>query len=164
MNRFIAIVWLMVCVVGAGPLDQLDRLAGTWNMQGAFLRTPYSTAGPATATTTCAWSTDRLFMICQQHVTRSGKTDGDVTVYSYDDAKQEYKFYNIHSADSTSATILINGDTITYPFAFTDGGQTVQIRTINAFKGTTFYNWRTEYSTDNGTTWIPMASGTSQKT
>ena len=79
MSRFASMLGLMLCVVGAGPLDQLDRLAGTWNMQGAFLTTPYSTAGPATATTTCAWSSDRLFMICQQHVTRSGKTDGDVT-------------------------------------------------------------------------------------
>jgi hypothetical protein len=164
MIRFASILGFMLCVVGAGPLDQLDRLAGTWNMQGTFLTTPYSAAGTAAGTTSCAWSNDRRFMICQQSVTLSDKADHDVTVYSYDDAKQAYRFYNIHAGDSTSATITVNGDTVTYPFTFTDGGQTVQIQTVNVWKGSTFYNWRTEYSTDNGATWTPMASGISQKT
>ncbi|HEY3675301.1 MAG TPA: hypothetical protein VGK84_04870 [Candidatus Tumulicola sp.] len=164
MIRFVSILGLMLCVVGAGPLDQLDRFAGTWQTQGTFLTTPYSTAGTAAGTSSCAWSNDRQFMICQQNVTLSGKTDHDVTVYSYDDAKQAYRFYNVHAADSTATSITVNGDTITYPFSFTgDGGQTVEIRTTNVWKGSTFYDWRTEYSTDNGATWTPMASGTSQK-
>jgi hypothetical protein len=164
MIRFASILGLMLCVVGAGPLDQLDRLAGTWSTQGTFLTTPYSTAGTAAGTASCAWSNDRQFMICQQNVTLSGKTDHDVTIYAYDESKQAYRFYNIHAGDSTSTTITVNGDTVTYPFTFTDGGQSVQIRTINAWKGSSYYDWRTEYSNDNGATWTPMASGTSQKT
>ncbi len=61
-------------------------------------------------------------------------------------------------------TITIEGDTITYPVTFKDSaGQDVTIRTVNVFENPTLYRWRTEYSNDAGKTWIPMASGTSQR-
>ena len=147
----------------AAPIDYLDRFTGTWQSQGVFVSTPYSAAGDATATTTCAWSGDHLFMICQQAVTMAGKRDDDLGIYTYDEIASAYRFYNVHTSRTTSMTITIDGNTIAYPFSFTDKDKNVTIRTMNVWKNATMYTWRTEYSTDGGATWTLMASGTSQK-
>ena len=155
---------LLFATVAAGPIDQLDRFAGTWQTQGTFVETPYSTAGTASGTATCAWSTDHQYMICQQNNVLAGKQDDDVAIYSYDDAAQAYKFYSVRPSRSTTATIAIDKDTVTYPFSFTNNGETVSIRTLNTFTSPDFYNWRSEFSIDLGKTWTLMASGTSQRT
>jgi len=159
-----ASVALLFATVAAGPIDQLDRFAGTWQTQGTFVETPYSTAGSATGTATCAWSTDHLYMICQQSNVLAGKQDDDVAIYSYDDASQAYKFYSVRASRSTTATITIDKNTVTYPFSFTNNGETVSIRTLNEWTGPDSYTWRSEFSTDLGKTWTLMASGTSQRT
>jgi hypothetical protein len=54
---------LVLSTVAAGALDpsaQLDRLVGTWDSPGTFVDSAYSKAGTAHATTTCAWSQDRV--------------------------------------------------------------------------------------------------------
>lgn len=151
------------CAATAGPLDELNRFAGTWQSQGTFVDGPYQKAGTATATTTCAWSIDGQFMICQQSVTLNGRHDTDLGIYTYDAAGSAYRFYNVHASRTTSATIAVNGDTIAYPFTFNDNGKSVTIRTMNVWKSPTMYTWRTEFSTDGGATWALMGSGVSQK-
>lgn len=154
---------LALVLLAAGPIDQLDRFSGTWHGQGTFVETPYSPAGTSSATTICAWAADHLFMICQQSVMMAGKRDDDVAIYSYDDDAAAYRFFNIRPGRITSTTITVNGDTVTYPFKFTDKGKNVTIRTLNVWKTPDLYTWRTEYSTNDGTTWTLMASGTSQR-
>lgn len=151
------------CVAGAAPLDELNRFTGTWQSQGTFVDSPYQRAGTATATTTCAWSIDGRFMICQQSVNLNGVHDSDLGIYTYDPAASAYRFYNVHAARSTSATITVDGDTIAYPYTFNDNGKNVTIRTLNVWKNPSMYTWRTEYSTDGGATWGLMGSGVSQK-
>jgi hypothetical protein len=163
MNRCIAAIALWIVALGATPTDELNRLAGTWQSQGTFVETPYSSAGPASGTAVCAWSNDRVFMICQQSATLAGKRDDNVAIYSYDDSAAVYRFYNVHSDHMTSSAITVDAHTITYPFSFSNGGQSVNIRTINEWTTPNSYNWRTEYSIDAGSTWMPMASGTSQR-
>lgn len=148
---------------GAAPLDELDRFTGTWQSQGTFVNTPYSKAHSATGTTTCAWSDDHTFMICQQRVSDSGDLETDVAVYTYDDAAKVYRFSNIQRQHTTSLTITITGNTVTYPLTFVDNGKNVSIRTLNIWESPTLYRWRTEYSLDDGATWKLMASGTSQR-
>jgi hypothetical protein len=70
----------------------------------------------------------------------------------------------VRPSRSTTATITIDKDNVTYPFSFTNNGETVSIRTLNTFTSPDFYNWRSEFSTDLGKTWTLMASGTSQRT
>jgi hypothetical protein len=147
----------------AAPLDELDRFAGTWQSQGTFVNGPYSKPSTSTAKTTCAWSTGHTFMICQQSVSTDGKTTDDLGIYTYDRAASAYRFYNIQTARTTSSTITVAGNTITYPFSFTDNGKNVTIRTLNIWDSPSLYRWRTEYSTDGGTSWRLMASGSSQR-
>jgi hypothetical protein len=147
----------------AAPLDELNRFVGTWQSQGTFVESPYHAAGAATATTTCAWSVDGAFMICQQSVTINGTHDNELGIYTYDPATSAYRFYAVRPSQTTSETIAIAGNTITYPFSFDDNGKAVTIRTVNIWQGSDLYNWRTEYSADGGATWTLMASGTSQR-
>jgi hypothetical protein len=158
-----AVLCLALALFAAGPIDQLDRFSGTWHGQGTFVETPYSTAGTSSATTTCAWSGDHLFMVCQQAVTMNGKRDDNLAVYSYDDAAGAYRFFNIRPGRITSTPITVDGNTITYPFSFTDKGKNVTIRTLNVWKNANLYTWRTEYTIDGGAMWTLMASGTSQR-
>ncbi len=148
---------------GAAPLDELDRFAGTWQSQGTFVDSPYSKAHSANATTTCAWSNGRTFMICQQRVSTDGAVETGVAVYAYDDASKSYRFTNVQVQRTTSMTIGVAGNTITYPVSFTDKGKSVTIRTLNVWDNPRLYHWRTEYSLDGGATWSLMASGSSQR-
>ena len=163
MNRAFAAVAFGFILCGAAPLDALDRFAGTWQSQGTFVDTAYSSAGSASGTTTCAWSGDHMFMICQQVATLNGKRDDDVAIYSYDDSSNAYRFYNVHATQVTSSVITVNGNTVVYPFTFVDKGKSVTIRTLNIWDNPKFYTWRTVYSTDGGTTWTLMANGTSRR-
>jgi hypothetical protein len=158
-----AVLCLALALLAAGPIDQLDRFTGTWISQGTFTETPYSKAGTSSATTICAWSADHLFMICPQSVTLAGKRDDDVAIYSYDPAAGAFNFFNIRPARIATTTITVNGDTITYPFSFTDKGKNVTIRTLNVWKNANLYTWRTEYTTNGGAAWTLMSSGTSRK-
>jgi hypothetical protein len=154
---------LWPCRALCAPLDELDRFVGTWQSQGTFVDGPYSKAGPATATTTCAWSNNHVFMICQQSVQMNGVNDDDLGIYTYDQAGSVYRFYNVHANRTTSTNVTVDGSTIAYPYSFTDKGANVTIRTLNVWANPNLYNWRTEYSTDGGKTWTLMASGASQK-
>ena len=161
---FVALVAAALPIpVPAAPLDELNRFVGTWQSQGTFVDTPYQKAGSATATTTCAWSNDGAFMICQQSASMNGTHDNDLGIYTYDSAAGAYRFFNVHASRTTSSTITVAGNTITYPFTFDDNGKTVTIRTLNVWDDPKSYRWRTEYSTDGGTTWTLMGSGTSQQ-
>lgn len=165
--RFFAAVPLMAlalpAVAAADPLDSLDRFAGTWHSQGTFVDSPYGKAGTADATTTCAWSTSHTFMICQQSVTMSGATTADVAIYTYDADAKVYRFYNVQTNRAVPIVITVDDKSVTYPVSFKNNGRDVTIRTVNVWDSPSLYRWRTEYSNDNGATWVPMASGTSQR-
>ena len=147
----------------AAPVDTLDRFAGTWHSQGTFVDSPYQKAGSASGTTTCAWSNDHVFMICQQISSLNGMHDSDVAIFTYDDGSKSYRFYSVRPGGTDSVAITVDPKTITYPGSFTDRGKKVMIRTVNSWDNPSLYHWRAEYSTDGGTTWKLMGSGSSQR-
>ncbi len=169
MHEFLTRAAAAVCFAATTPsaavagADELDRFAGVWTSPGTLLATPYSKAGSATATTTCAWSAGRYFMICQQTIVSGSGSDHVLSVYTYDAAKHGYAFYHIGADGGGSSDIAIAGDTVIYSNTFTDRGNRVTIRTLNVWQNARRYNWRTEYTTDGGATWSPMASGSAAK-
>jgi hypothetical protein len=58
---FTGAAMVLPLVAVAAGLDQLDRFAGTWTSPGVLVDTPYSKAASVSATTSCAWSSERLF-------------------------------------------------------------------------------------------------------
>ena len=151
----------------AGPPDpalaQLDRLVGTWDAPGEFVDSAYSKAGSAHAVTTCRWSDDRVFVICQQRVTTQAGTDDDVAIYTYDPAAKAYRFYHVNRTATNGSTIQVTPNEIVYSGTFTDGGKRVMTRTLNVWQSPQHYTWRAEYSLDGGATWVLMGSGGSTR-
>ena len=140
-------------------LDLLDKLVGTWHSSGAFVDSAYSKAGSATATTTCAWSRDRYFLLCQQTVLMNAKPDHGLAIYTYDDATSAYKFYNLDVSRMGSTALTVDATSITYNGSFDDGSKHVLTRTTNVWDSPHGYAWRAEYSLDGGKTWVLMGSG-----
>lgn len=168
MKQLLGLAAVAFCVAVALPakaagVDELERFLGTWSSPGTLYDTPYSKAGTATATTTCAWSLDRVFMICQQSIALNGKPNHALSIYTYDAMKNQYRFFNVRPDGGDGSVISVAGDTVTYTNSFTDKGKQVTIRTLNVWESPTLYRWRTEYTTDSGKTWTLMASGTAQK-
>lgn len=170
------IAWALACAIviasvgaaraedsGTRPaaLDLLDKLVGTWESSGTFVDSAYSKAGSATATTTCAWSADRYFLLCQQTVLMNAKPTHDIAIYTYDDATHAYKFYNagVDRVGSTALSVAVK--TIVYNGSFDDGAKHVLTRTSNVWESPRAYAWRAEYSLDAGATWTLMGSGRS---
>lgn len=144
-------------------VQELGRFLGTWTNSGTLLDTPYSKAGSATGTTTCVWSEEQLFMICQQRISINGIVDRAISVYTYDASQGRYHFYHVGSSGGSGSPIAIDDKTVTYTDSFSDKGHQVTIRTLNVWESATLYRWRTEYSSNDGALWSLMASGTSQR-
>jgi hypothetical protein len=156
---------MCLAAIGAAPrpaaLDALDRLVGTWQSSGTFVNSAYSNPRTVTATTTCAWSNDRVFLICQQSALADGKAVEAVAIYTYDDAKQKYHFYTVQPGRADSTQLAVSPTTIEYDDSFTDGSKKVLTRTLNVWETPRRYTWRAEYSLDGGITWTLMGSGLS---
>lgn len=148
---------------GQADVGQLSRLIGTWDGRGTFVDTAYSHAGTANAVTTCAWSNDHVFVICQQRVVMNQNPTSDVAVYTFDAAKKKYHFYSIGVASVNVTQLSVDAVTMTYTDAFTDGAKRVATRTLNVWENPGRYAWRAEYSLDGGTAWTLMGSGTATK-
>lgn len=154
-------MWLATVGLAPPGLAQLDRFVGTWQSSGTFVDSAYSKAGSATATTSCTWSSDRLFLICQQNVTMNGKPADDIAIYTYDDTTGKYHFYNVSPGNANSTKLAVDDSSVTYTDSFTDGAKNVLTRTLNVWQSPQRYTWRSEYSLDAGKTWVLMGSGAS---
>lgn len=143
---------------------QLDRLVGTWHSPGTFVDSAYSKAGTADATTACAWSDGRFYLICQQTVVMNGKTTHGIAIYTYDLDNKKYRFYNVSVTRANGTDIVVTPTSITYAGEFTDEGNHVLTRTLNLWENPQRYTWRSEYSLNEGKTWVLMGSGVSTRT
>ncbi len=71
-------VLLLCCSVPAlaaasHSADVLDRwVGGKWTSDAHFCETEFSKASTGSSVTTCAWSPDHIFVVCDQDVTDNG--------------------------------------------------------------------------------------------
>jgi Protein of unknown function (DUF1579) len=164
--KYVLFAALVLCAAApsraATGIDALGRLEGSWTATATALATPYSKAGSTTGDTTCAWSSSRDFLICQQAVSSDGQITHDVAIYAYDTAGAKYHFYAARVNGVSDVGIAVDATSITYTSTFTDGGKNVTVRTINVWDDADHYRFWTEYSTD-GKTWEKMLTGSAQR-
>lgn len=148
--------------------DALGALApfrGEWEGNGETYATPYSAAGTVRVHTSCEWTTNHGFLLCDQMVHGDGRTGNDLSIYTYDDSSHAYQFFGISRGVPRARTprLTIAGRTWTYASAFDDrAGTHVQIRTVNDVQDTVI-TYRTEYTTDGGAHWRLMGQGASRR-
>ena len=102
--------------------DTLNRwVGGKWVGAGQFADTDYSKANKASAVTTCAWSPDHIFVICDQDINFGGQPMRDLSIYASDAKSGKFYFYGISLGQekprSTALDISANGERWIYSSA-----------------------------------------------
>jgi hypothetical protein len=166
MKHLLALVLLSAALFAADSpsADVLNRWAGgKWIGEGAMLATEYSKPMKVGGVTTCAWSPDRVFMVCDQQVTVNEKADRMLSLYTYDSEKQAFHFFGLSPSGEHprigDVVISPDGGRWEYPYKAEISGKPVDFRTVNVFRDADHVDWWSEYSTDGGAKWIRTGAG-----
>lgn len=169
MKRTVLILFVFVLapMAAAGqsaaqsPIEKLGAYLGRWEGSGEMVNSAYSQAGKNSGVTTCNWSPNHGFLVCDQTVQLPGGTQNDLSLYTYNESDNTYAFFGHSRNDrnTRSPKLTIEGNIWTYSNEFDDGAKHIRMRTINEFKSATSLVWKAEY-TEDGTHWTLMGSGT----
>lgn len=142
-------------------LHKLDVFEGTWKSQGD---PDGSAATPPSATTTCRWSVNGAYMICDQLVDNNGATTNNLSIYSYHPDKDGYELslVGVPGMAPLSIPITASGDTLFYNSSYTVNGKKTFARTLNVFATASSYRYLVQTSGD-GVDWMTTATGRSIK-
>ena len=143
----------------------LDRwVGGKWVGEGKLFETDYSNAGKANGVSTCDWSPDHVYVVCDQNIEADNGPLLLLSIYAFDPKTSQFHFYGLsRSGDrprNGDLEISQNGDNWVYLGSAEIKGKTVQFRTTNKFHGNDRIDWWSEWSADNGKTWTKSGAGT----
>ena len=172
MRRFLVLTVVgLAGVAFAGDKPSADVMGrwvgGKWVLESHALDTDYSKAGSGSGVSTCAWSPDHVFVVCDQDVKDGGQAMRFLSIYSFDPASGSYHFFGIspeggrpHAGD---VAVSENGAHWEYLTKTTVKEKPVWFRTVNQFKNADEVDWWSEYSTDEGKHWTKTGGGTEKR-
>jgi hypothetical protein len=148
-------------VLTSSGLAKLQVFAGTWQAQGD---PDGSGKTPPSAVTTCQWSANGQYLVCDQLVKMDGNAINNLSIYSYDAQKNAYTLSIVGVPGRAPFAIPITavGDTLFYNSEWTSDGVTHYGRTLNIFSSATAYTYMVQNS-DDKITWQTQAQGWSKK-
>jgi hypothetical protein len=141
----------------ASPEQRLNPLVGTWQMAGTRSATAQGSGGAIASTSTCGWSPNGAFLICDQLV-----ADADLLlVYSAADAAgSRYQVQSLSPESSTSRALDL---TITdRVWIYTTTSEGTRVRITKTLTSPDVLRGKEEVSA-NGTLWITRAEWTETK-
>jgi len=98
-------------------LQVLDKAVGTWSYQGENRQTAYTKAGKWTWDMRCAWSANRLFLVCSFVMNWPEGTDHSVSISTYNGLDKAYWHYEVLDDEKGSKPVIsrmtVAGDTWT---------------------------------------------------
>ena len=158
-NMMAILSFISVAAFAAGPqgLDRVMAYAGTWKTEVRHLDTPFSKAGSEAKTLRNDCWRSSGFFACNQIVDGDSKA---LLVFMYDPKTDRYTSYPIPAGGGEvhPGSLLIQGDTWTFPWDYTEGGKTTHFRVVNVWSSPDSIEFRQEYSAD-GEHWTLMAEG-----
>ncbi len=173
MKRCLVAVMLCTSLLGFGAdarsqAEVLGRwVGGTWVGSGKFVETAYSQARTVSGATTCAWSPDHIFVVCDQDVMDGTAKMRLLSIYGFDPKKKTFHFYGLSLEGDAprSGTLLVNsaGNRFEYFSDAEINGKKVQFMTTNEFKTDDEVEWSSSFSTDEGQHWTKMGGGSEQR-
>jgi hypothetical protein len=142
-------------------LAVLTSLVGTWRVTGARKATAASPADAVSATSTCGWSPNGAFLVCDQ-IAANG-TDV-ISVYSYTEADQRFHFQSLspHGGTIQHLDLSVTDRLLTYNGTFSNGAMQAHLRLTKTVTAPGAMHYKEEVSAD-GATWIPRGEGDETK-
>ena len=127
---------------------------------GTYTLTPSTTVS---GVSTCQWSPDHVFVVCDQAITADGKPDRALSIYAFDPEKSTYHLFGMSPTGDrprvTELTISPDQSRWEYLGKAEIKDKTVEFRTVNIFHDADHVEWWSEYSTDNGAHWVRTGEG-----
>jgi hypothetical protein len=116
------------------------------------------------STTSCSWSLNGRYLICDQLIDQAGVRSNNLSIYSYDSLHDSYllSLVGIPNMEPFSIPMTAHGDTLIYSGSYMDNGKKIFTRTLNIFRSSSFYIFISQYSTDGGS-WINTLEGSASK-
>jgi hypothetical protein len=145
----------------AAGIDAIWAYAGTWNIEIDHFDTANSKAShEKTLLRNDCWKSGG-YVACNQYVDGESKI---LIVFTYNAKQNVYTSYPIPADGSAagSGTLLIEGNTWTFPWQSKDGDKTTYFRVVNVFTAPGRIEFRQEFSTDEAH-WTLMAKGLEKK-
>ena len=148
--------------------DTLGRwVGGKWSGEGSMVNTEFSKAMTVSGVTTCAWSPDHIFVICDQAVKANDKPGRQLSLYGYDPDAGKFHFYGLSPSEATARTpqLEVSRDGNRWEYLNTEDikGKAVRFRTVNIFHDADHVEWWSDYSADGGQHWTKMGQGTESR-
>ena len=148
--------------------DVLNRwVGGKWVGDARFFDTDYSKAGTGGGVSTCVWSPDHIFVVCDQDVKDNGTALRFLSIYAFDPKTSTYHFYGLSPEGDQPRTgdvsISTDGAHWEYLTKTTIKEKPVWFRTVNQFLGNDKVEWWSEYSTDQGQHWTKTGEGSEKR-
>jgi len=140
-------------------LQKLKIFEGTW-----IGRNNPGSGDNTSARTTCRWSANGQFLVCDQVITnKDNKATNNLAIYSYDSAGYyKLSLVGIPGMAPFSTPVISRQDTLIYPGEYIDHGEKIYSRTLNVFLSPTYYQYFVQWSKDK-INWTTAMQGTSLK-
>ncbi|HTR30597.1 MAG TPA: hypothetical protein VMH27_15095 [Puia sp.] len=143
-------------------LKKLAVFVGTWKGEND----PDSTGKSAVvAITTCQWSPNGNYLVCDQRVTNQGHTTNNLSIYSRNTDNDGYtlSLVGIPGMQPFSIPITYKDDELYYLGSYTDNsGKKIYTRTVNTFLSAASYTFKVQ-SSEDGEHWTTSIRGKSTK-
>jgi len=165
--------WLLVCVVFTAAMAASDNpgaevlgrwVGGNWPLQGRTLDTEFGKAATLKGLSTCNWSPEHVFVICDEVVYVNNNPERNLGVYSFDPKSGKYRYVELtpQGAQPEVSELIIteNGSRWEYRGEQEIKGKKIIFHTINVYRDVDHIDWWNEYSTDGGQHWARSAEGT----
>ena len=145
----------------ANDVGVFARYAGTWQMQLTKVQTPYSKPSSESMTVKNDCWRSEIFYVCDQIIDGTPKA---LIVFFHNAEEKRFGSFPLTASSDVvhPGDVLVEGNTITFPWQINDNGKTISMRIVNTFTTADTMDFRQEYSED-GQKWMPMATGTERK-
>ena len=137
-------------------------VGGSWPLEGKMLDTEHSKAATLTGSSSCAWSPEHVFVVCDEIVYVNGNPERNLGVYSFDKANDIYHYVELTPQGTRPIVndLVISDDGKRWEYRGTSSAKGVRYRTVNLHQDADHIEWWSEYSTDEGQHWTRMGGGT----
>ena len=147
------------------PLDRMNVWEGRWNEVVETKESPIAHARSTKSHTTCGWSADHGFMVCE-YLSEASDAADHLSIFTYNAAARTYKHLGISKDYKTleETPVVIEADSWHYTYTLPGrDGQALDMRDSYQFVTPQKRLTRIEASTDGGRHWTLVSQSVAVK-